>query len=523
MRVTVDMKVLGGIASGENLTGSCYLTTIKRGKRTTRILTDVGLFQCGFKDFVENNLAIFKEVDVSSIDYIFLTHAHIDHVGRLPLFVRKGFRGRVICTKPTSNLLPVMLLDSAKIQMQNARSQDKRNKRVSENQKKDKSNGHGKGGYRGGRSGCAGYRGEYKKQKKCVIKKTQPLFTVKDAEDCLASVKNEGFDYGRSIKLNTGIHLEFCETGHVLGGALGVISITRNNAPDFKLAFAGDLGRKDGIILPAPQMPKSKINYLMIESTYGDRIHPERQQEINKLFSLVSEAIKQKHRIIIPSFALERAQEIIYLLSCAIHEGKISSIPIYLDAPMASKITAVYARHWSSPMFKGQDVLPFNPFVVDDNSFLKVITGELDSVNLSKLPGPYIVIAGSGMCNAGRVRNHLRCGLPRHDTTVCLVGYMAKDTLGRKLKEGSRTINMNDGKIVVRAKIVSFDSLSAHADSCYLTEYTNAVTDNDSRILIVHGEKESGLALKKSLLDSPGRNWRGKISIPKLNEEIKIL
>jgi metallo-beta-lactamase family protein len=204
---------------------------------------------------------------------------------------------------------------------------------------------------------------------------------------------------------------------------------------------------------------------------------------------------------------------------------------------MASKITAVYARHWSSPMFRGQDVLPFNPFVVDDNSFLKVITDELDSVNLSKLPGPYIVIAGSGMCDAGRVRNHLRQGLSCSKTSVCLVGYMAKNTLGRRLKDYSPKdylpknhplIKMNDITIKVKANIVSFDSFSAHADSPFLVDFSRAIVSQGHHktkaIFLIHGEKERAIKLRwelnKSFKDLTGK--LPELIIPKIYDTQRI-
>lgn len=523
MKVDVAVKFLGGLASGDNLTGSCSLVTIRRGKNTVRFLIDAGMVQGKFRDNLKDNLDVLQKVDLSKVDHIILTHAHVDHVGRLPLFFKKGFRGSVICTEATGDLLPIMLLDTAKIQQSEIRYRERQYRRAGLQEKNRGGTKNGrKRGNRNGRGGSAGDRGEKKKIRR-IVEKLEPLYTIDDAECSLSLVKNGGFGYHRWIKLDKGIHLKFYPSGHILGGAVCVIRITLPKLPDYCLGFSGDIGREDGVILPPPELPKEDIDCWTVESTYGDRNHPSRDEEKDKLFKIVLEAVKNGLRIIIPSFALERTQEIVYLLSRAMHEKVVPRIPIYLDSPMAIRITDVYARHWNSPMFVGQETLPFNPFSVEENSFLKPVTDDSDSVVLSKSGEPAVVIAGAGMCDAGRVRNHLRAGLSHDKTVVCLVGYMARDSLGRKLSDGWPIVSMNGQEIIVKAKIVSFQSLSAHADSNFLVNYTRSfVGNNNSWIFIVHGEKQSGLHLGYNLLRSFDQSYEGDIIVPGMNEEYKV-
>jgi metallo-beta-lactamase family protein len=507
MRIQVSYKFLGGLADGDNLTGSCTLVRIIRGKKEVLFLVDAGLLQCDFRKSIEKNRKILDQLDMSKVDFIILTHSHIDHVGRLPLLVKAGFRGRIICTQPTADLLRVMLEDSAKIQASEAKYLK------AKEGKQERKNGHKQKDSSG-----------RKKSKACEIK---PLYSLEDVEEALAYVKNGGFEYKKPIKLMTGVSLKFYASGHVLGGAVCVIQIMRpKSTKHFVLGFSGDLGREDGIILPPPDKIPEAINFWMIESTYGGKVHPGREEEIERLLALTTEAVEQKKRVIIPSFSLERTQEIIYLLSYYMQIGRIPPIPIHLDSPMALRISEVYAANWNSPMFKDQDKLRFNPFSIG-NPYLNIVGDQVASGELSKSPGPYIVIAGAGMCDAGRVRNHLRENLGSDKTIVCLVGYMAKDSLGRKMQEGLPIVKMNGVEILVKAKIVSFSSFSAHADSTHLVSYTKSALTTDpyapKKVFIVHGEEASGLALKEKLVGAlPTGDWMKNIIIPSVNETVQF-
>lgn len=336
----ITVKFLGGVA-GDNLTGSSVLLTVRRGKETFRCLIDAGLIQCGFREFFDKNREILNELKPGYLDSIILTHPHLDHIGRLPLLVKNGFgqRGRIICTEATASLLRVMLEDSAKIQA--IESESLKTKNVAESKNKQKN-------YRRDR----GTRGNYdriqeqiqKKKKASRNNSCEPLYNLDDVNATCALVKNGGCLYKTWIKLAKGISLKFYPSGHVLGGAISVIKI-ETKAKTTHLGFSGDLGRQDGIILPPPEMVEEKLDYWFSESTYGGEVHPERDEEIAQLLKIVARASHNKQKIIIPSFALERTQEIVYLLSYYMSIGQAPKMPIYLDSPMAAKITQVFAQN----------------------------------------------------------------------------------------------------------------------------------------------------------------------------------
>ncbi len=505
------MQFLGGLAG--DITGSCSLLTVKEGKKSTSILIDIGLIQCGFKDSLEKNKEILNSLKPKDLDYIILTHSHIDHIGRLPLFVKNGFSGRVICTKATDSLLGVMLEDSAKIQMAEASYFNA--KAAKAKKAPDCKNNDSRSSLALGKYDKAKQKNYDQKTKNCCV----PLYDTSDALAAKELVKNNGYEYHEWIRLSHNISLKFYPSGHVMGGAIVVIRI--NTSPkDVYLCYSGDLGRRDGIILPPPELVTEPIDYLVLESTYGGKTHPARDKEIEELLSLVNTSFQKNQRMIIPSFALERTQEIIYLLSYYMEQKKIPVVPIYLDSPLGGKITVIFSEGWTAGMFADQSNLKFNPFNPDENPYFKIVTESKESDALIAKTGSYIVIAGSGMCDAGRVRGHLRANLGKTNTTVCLVGYMSENSLGGRLKN-HLPIKMNNQEIDVQAKIISFDSFSAHADGPFLVDYAKAVllnSDSPKNIFIVHGEGESAKNLKTDLENNLSiKNF--VIKIPKNNDE----
>ncbi len=508
MSIRTVVHFLGGVADGDNLTGSCTLLQINIGKKVHRFLLEAGLIQCRFREALERNIELLEKLNPESLDGIILTHGHIDHSGRIPLLVKNGFSGSIYCTEQTSKLLPIMLEDNAKILSHEAIF---RNKKIKERQKNPKNNGN--------RRNEIGRHQDYSRFL------NQPLYTTKHVRETCDLVKLGGYGYEKWIKLAKGIELKFYPSGHVLGGAVCIIKVTDKEETKY-LGFTGDLGRSDGIILPPPKFVEEPIDYWFTESTYGGRVHPRRNVEISRLLSVVRTTAIKKGKIIIPSFALERTQEVIYLLSKHMANGNIPKMPIYLDSPMAAKITSVFSESWhSSKLFKGQGELNFNPFCCEENSCLRLVTAPDESSALLDADGPYIVVAGSGMCDAGRVRGHLRRNLSKPNTTICLVGYMTEGSLGRKLKERWPLVRMNDEEIPVKASIVSFESFSAHADSPFLCLYAKKVNSNKekgmNKIFILHGERKTALDLKVELMETLGMSGES-VFIPKIGESFKL-
>ncbi len=516
----IKLQFLGGVAAGElGLTGSCILLTVMQGDHTTRILIDLGLIQCSPQYFFERNIEILQYIDPRKINVVILTHAHTDHVGRLPILIKHGFNGRIFCTTPTSDLLEIMLNDSAKIQAEFLRNLNRKERK--KHTKKEK-------GFRRD-SGRLKFDKSRKKFKSSGHQSV--LYDAEDIKEVLEKVKYHGSDYHTWMRLDKNIDLKLYQSGHVLGGAICVIRVMHSGSKDIHLGFSGDLGRVDGIILPPPEMISEQLDCWVTESTYGGKTHPQREDEIKKLITVITEAIETKGVIIIPSFALERAQEILYLLSHYMETGVIPKIQMYLDAPMATKITQVFSAHWDKGMFADQNMLGFNPFDVRQNKWFKIISEAKHSDALIRSPGPYIVIAGSGTCDAGRVREHLRANLGKENTVVLLVGYMPAKSLGRKLKENAAIVKMNDHEINIKSKNIAFDAFSAHADGQWLASYTKQVIESyegsaniKQKIFIVHGDPANAAWLREDIMKQMKyrRGLTDMIFIPKVNEEFTI-
>lgn len=487
----IRVTALGGVADRKNPTGSCLLLEIRHGKQFTRILIDAGAWQ-GNGDVMRNSLL---PPQLDTIDAVVLTHAHNDHAGRLPFFVKHGYHGSVFCTEATADLLGPMLLDTAKIILAEKKDRDRRNSRA-------RKNGNGK------------------KKKACESEPPEFFFSCENVEETLGLIKCGGFKYHRWVKLGKGIFLKFYPSGHVLGGAICVIRVDRNNRPEDStyLGFSGDLGRSDEIILPPPKVIQEPLNWWFTESTYGGRRHPSRNEELFTLLKTIARTREAGGNVYIPSFSLERTQEIIYLLSRLIANGELAPMTIYLDSPLAEKVTGVFLQYWDTPMFADQNSLDFNPFSEEENPFLKVVLGKEESDNLVNTSEPCIIIAGSGMCDAGRIREHLRYALPNNQNAICLVGYMAEGTLGRRLCERTSSVQMNGNTILVRANIVRFESFSAHADSEFLVDYARRLTIKKG-VFLLHGDNENAQRLQQNLQKRLGNVT---VFIPKLNEVIDL-
>jgi metallo-beta-lactamase family protein len=445
--VSPSLTFLGAAGT---VTGSQHL--VEDGP--TRVLMDCGLFQ-GPRELRERNWAP-PRVDPASLGAVLLSHAHIDHSGYLPRLVRGGYAGPIFCTSGTADLLRVMLPDAAKLQEEEA----------------DFANRH-----RTSRHDPA-----------------LPLFTSDDADRALAQVKAVNFD--EPFTPAPGAQARFANAGHILGAGLIQCRIGGR-----LMVFSGDLGRYGVPIMRDPD-PVPAADVLLVESTYGDRLHPP-DDHSEKLAAAVTRAAETKGWLLIPAFAVGRAQEILYDLRVLEKAGRVPQLPVYLDSPMAIQATAIYALHPEEhdPDLRRVEARGERPFAPRRILLCKSIE---DSKRLNDTPGPGIIIAGSGMATGGRILHHLRRLLPEASTTVLFVGYQAAGTRGRLLREGAQTIKMLGEVVAVRARIVASDAYSAHADRGEILRWLRGFTKPPAMTYIVHGEPEAATALRDAVASELG-------------------
>jgi metallo-beta-lactamase family protein len=516
MDTRVVEKFLGGDAHG-NVTGSCKLITINIGKQRSHILNEAGMVQTRFRKTNEENLKTIdrlRPINLPQISSIILGHTHNDHCGNIPTLVKYGFDGRIFTSKESAQMLPTIFLDSARILKQEMKYRvEKRNDKP----QKDFD-----------RSRCWGGNFDRKQRKakasRIIIDPLcEPLYDAVHAEQAANLIKNGGFNYGEWVKIEKGVDLKFYGSGHVLGSAISVLRVPRQNGFTYH-GYTSDLGRDDPLVLRAANKKIAEtLSTLEMETTYGGRIHPPREAEMGRMIEMINRGVREKRTFIFGAFAQGRAPDLIFLLSLWMEQKLIPRIPIILDSPLATKLLETPRDYWHDPQsFFGQDRLTFNPFDPKENKYLTLVDGQEDSARIVRSPGPKVAVASSGMFTAGRVRNYLRDGLGNPNVTVCIVGYMAENTLGRKLKDGQKLVNMNKQELVVRAKIEVFDSFSAHADGPALISFVKSVKKTDDfKIIEVHGDETEGVNFKESLMRELGMR-SDQIKIPLIGEEIVL-
>ncbi|QQR88709.1 MAG: MBL fold metallo-hydrolase [Myxococcales bacterium] len=422
------------------------------------ILLDCGLFQ-GHR---EQSNRLNRELPswASKANALVLSHAHLDHSGGIPTLVKRGFDGNIYCTPPTRDLCSVMLRDAAMIQEQDARYLNKRYAKTKEHEA------------------------------------IEPLYRVEDAHRAIGQMVSIPFH--RPLPIAPGVTLCFYNSGHVLGSALVCLDLEEGNTKR-RLLFTGDLGRDELPLLKPPEIVPD-VDVLICESTYGDRLHPDIARMDEELASIVTKTIGRGGRVLIPTFALERAQEVLFALERLSEKGRVPEVPIYIDSPLAIAITEVYKLHAESlapdvaqRMLERND--PFSP------PGLRYVSEIEDSKVLQKSKEPSIVIAGSGMCEAGRILHHFRDGLGQSKNSVVIVGFMAQHTLGRRLVEGRHKVKVFGIERDVLADVHVLGGLSAHADQNDLKNFV-AQTNNHGplkQIALAHGEAPAKRALKNLL------------------------
>lgn len=442
-----------------SVTGSCHLVECA-GRR---VLIDCGLHQGG-GDVDEENARPFG-FDPAAIDCVLLTHAHLDHCGRLPLLVDRGFRGGVIATAPTRELAHVVMQDAAHVQEEDARSRARRLER------------------RGQKAPSGQSLPAPQAQGRTA--EARPLYTPRDALDTLQHFGRQAH-YGETLEAAAGIHATFLDAGHILGSASIRLDLEEGGRRATVL-FSGDLGGPGRPLLRGP-VPPPHADAAVMETTYGDRLHKPLDASVAELYAAVTDTLRRGGNVIIPTFALERAQELLFFLRDGVERGQLpGSMPVYLDSPMAISATKIFEHHpecYAAPvaaLFRaGRD-----PFHLPGLHFTR---DQAESVALNDIRGGAVIMAGSGMATAGRVRHHLRHNLAREESSVVFVGYAARGTLARQIIDGAAQVRLFAEEIPVRARIYTINGFSGHADRDDLLAWQRAVAPG--RTFLVHGEEE---------------------------------
>jgi metallo-beta-lactamase family protein len=453
--------------AARTVTGSCHLVEAN-GRR---VLIDCGMLQ-GSRELDRDNAEPFG-FDPAGIDTVLLTHAHLDHCGRLPLLVKQGFRGNIIATAATRDLARLVLLDSAHLREEEARRRTRHNRHHTEE---------------------------------------VPLYTLTDALDTMDRFDQPGVGYGDTVSLADGLSATFNDAGHILGSA-SILLESRENGTRMRILFSGDIGGAGRPLLGTP-VPPPAADAVVMETTYGDRQHRSYRESVEEFLTAIQDTFSRGGNVIVPTFALERAQEILYVIRGGIDSGRIKpSTQVFLDSPMAISATEIFKRH---PECHGPELAALfrqgiDPFAVPGLHFTRETS---ESMAINRIVGGAIIIAGSGMCTGGRVRHHLRQNLWRPQAGVVFVGFAAAGTPARQIIDGATSIKLFGEEIPVRAGVHTINGFSAHADQQELLAWRHAV-NGVSTTFLVHGEPQAMTLFGSLVLD-------GRVEMPVLHQQFTL-
>jgi len=436
-------------------TGSQHLLEVNG----SRILLDCGLYQGSRAEAYEINCG-FPHYDPKSINTVILSHAHIDHSGNLPNLTKNGFAGNIHSTHATRDLCQIMLADSARIQ-----------------------------------EGDINWLNKHRKRK--GLDPVSPLYNEQDAERCLRQFVTIGYD--RPLQVADGVTLTFIDAGHILGSAQVLLEVVdKADGRKKRFLFSGDIGRGGNEVLRDP-VPVGDVDFMLMESTYGGREHEAPPGMSEHFAEIIRMSIQRRGLILIPAFAVERTQQVLYILNELFESGAIPHVPVYVDSPLAVSATEIYRLHPDAfneevyqSLFERQ-----NPFGFENLTLVRSVKG---SKALNDIEGSAIIISASGMCEAGRILHHLKNHIGDPKTTVLFVGFCAANTLGRRIRDGEKEVPILGGRYPVRAHIEAVDSFSGHADHSELLDYFRHTSGPKERVWLVHGEAEAGTALRDSLV-----------------------
>jgi len=467
--VDINLSFLG---AARNVTGSRYLVEANNAK----ILIDCGLYQ--EREFQHRNWEPFQ-VPPQELDAVLLTHAHLDHCGLLPKLVKEGFKGRVYCTPATADITKIILLDAAKLQEEDAAYKKKRHIRE-------------------------GRKGPYPEI---------PLYTIEDAEAALPLFDTVGYE--EPLLIGEGIEATFHDAGHILGSSMIKVRISQGEEKR-SIIFSGDVGRWDRPILEDPSVFR-KTDYVVVESTYGDRQHEGSKDISDDLAEIINTTYEAGGNVVVPSFALQRAQEILYYLNKLLMEERIPDIKVYLDSPMAIKITEVFKRYDELFDRDMKELLRQHQSPFDFPGLTMVETVE-ESKALNTLTKPAMIIAGSGMCTGGRIKHHLVNNISRPESTILFVGYQAEGTLGRYILDGGKSVRIHGQPRSVHARVAQIHGFSAHADRDELLKWLSKLSVNPKHVFITHGEVKAAERFQEFLREKTGF----ETSVPGYNTKVRL-
>ena len=463
--MAVKLKFLGGVRT---VTGSSHLITA--GK--TEVLLDAGLFQGRRDEFYKINTTF--DYNPRAISALVLSHAHIDHCGNIPSLIKKGLRCKIYTTSATKDLAELMLADSGKIQEEDIKYLNKINRRIG-------------------------------------LPKREPLYTKKEASHATKIFRS--ISYNQKFCIAKNICVTLVDAGHILGSAVTVLDIKDENR-NIRLGYAVDLGRRNLPLLNDPVIPKN-LDYLIMESTYGGRSHAPIEEAQSKLREAISRTLRRGGKVLIPSFTLERTQEVVYFLNELLKEKLIPSVPIYVDSPLATDITEIFEYHldYLDEKIRKDIARGESPFGLLN---LRFIREQAVSKALNADKRPMIIIAGSGMCESGRILHHLQNNIEDSRNMIIVVGYMARDTLGRRIVDREKFVRIFGVEYELNAEVVIINAMSGHADQKELLEFASGCLPL-KRVFLVHGEEEQTRALFDALAEKGINTY-----IPEKNEEVLL-
>jgi metallo-beta-lactamase family protein len=462
----MKINVVG--AAGGEVTGSAYIVQTNKA----RVLVECGMYQGGKKSEALNRPPVGPR---QKLDAVLVTHGHLDHTGRLPLLAKMGYQGPVYATAPTLDMTALILRDSARIQEGDAAHRSRKLERSGE-------------------------------------PPIEPLYSTTDAETIIRQFQS--VPYGKPVAIAPGIQACFTEAGHMLGSS-SILLIVDEDGKQKRILFSGDLGPQGSPILP-DFLPSKNVDMVFLESTYGGRNHRPYRETVDQFIGIVKNAVEHRGKILIPTFAIGRAQMLTILMSWAFRTRRIKPFPMFLDSPMAIEATKLYAQHFvRSPELFDERISKYvrqRP-IREDLKTLKATRTAAESMEINKAAGPCMIMAGAGMCNAGRILHHLKANLWKPETHVVIVGYQAHGSLGRLLVEGQKIVRIFGEKILVRAQVHTLGGFSAHAGQKDLLAWYDMVAPSTPRLVLIHGEDNARKELaglihqkhgKKALLPDRG-------------------